>query len=175
MILYIHGFESDGNCVKCTIMKKNFAEVSVPTLNLLDVQETIAQLETFCQKGVSLIMGASLGGYYAHLLAIKYQVPLIVINPLVNPLLFLDQVELPDSMRKEVISNIKLMDLFKENTPYTQEVEALFGLNDESIDLKKSYETFAQYPCKFYDDDHHLYEGFNNYILQTDTLLSKFI
>ncbi len=103
MILYIHGFLSTGKGAKpswfakqCELHKVPFLAPTYaqksPVESILFFEEIIEQSlrsETKSAK-TCLIVGSSLGGYFAYCLAQKFNLPFILINP-VSPKLTLFQ------------------------------------------------------------------------------------
>ena len=86
-ILYVHGFASCGNGNKSSLLKSHFGVESViapdlppSPIDAIDLIEGI--LET---TPVDLMVGSSLGGYYATYLAEKYHMKAILINPSTQP------------------------------------------------------------------------------------------
>ncbi len=90
-ILYIHGFNSAPSSKKATqlvaVMQqlgKN-EQLRVPALHH-HPREAIAQLErAIAELGAPLLVGSSLGGYYATYLAERHGLKALLINPAVNP------------------------------------------------------------------------------------------
>lgn len=92
-MLYIHGFNSSPLSIKAESTKAYFAE-NYPEINFYCPQlacspsMAIAQLEEIIVQSPDstwLIMGSSLGGYFATFLAEKYQLLAVLINPAVKP------------------------------------------------------------------------------------------
>ena len=89
-VLYIHGFNSAGYGEKINHLKKYFGDENViaPTLPY-DPRKAIKQLEFLVEaiknKDKLLLVGTSLGGFYALYLANKYKVPAVLINPSIDP------------------------------------------------------------------------------------------
>ena len=95
MILYIHGFKSTGNARKAGELKDYFKschpersegsiEIVSPTLDI-SPEKTIQQLEEIILKNKNvLLIGSSLGGFYAMALSAKYNLRAILINPAVK-------------------------------------------------------------------------------------------
>lgn len=80
-ILYIHGFKSTGNALKAQILKKKFETVLSPTMPV-SPKEAILFLEEIVQKNkIDLIIGSSLGGFYAFALHKKFRTKTLLINP----------------------------------------------------------------------------------------------
>jgi uncharacterized protein len=92
-MLYIHGFNSSPQSMKAELSKQYFAQnhpqikfhcpqiASSPYVAVKQLEDIIAQ----APNEPWLLMGSSLGGYFATYLAEKYQLPAILINPAVKP------------------------------------------------------------------------------------------
>lgn len=92
-LLYLHGFLSSPQSKKAqeaVDFFESFSEslgISVPLMGF-GTAETIEQLEKLIQSLNSkelMLMGSSLGGYYATYLSEKYNCPAALINPAVRP------------------------------------------------------------------------------------------
>jgi len=86
-ILFLHGFASCGKGQKSTALKAYFGEEAVlaPDLPYAPL-EVLSFLEERVEKEpVDLIIGSSLGGFYATWLAEKYQMRAVLLNPSTEP------------------------------------------------------------------------------------------
>jgi len=83
-IMYIHGFRSSGDSDKARLLQARFAHAKVisPTLPA-NPREAMAQLEGILRglPGKTLILGTSLGGFYALYLSCRYGYACCAINP----------------------------------------------------------------------------------------------
>ncbi|MCE2834319.1 MAG: hypothetical protein LW694_08055 [Chitinophagaceae bacterium] len=83
-IVYIHGFRSDGHSEKARLMQESFPDCHVvsPTLSPIP-SEAIQQLEDLLHShlGDTLLVGTSLGGFYALYLSCKFNLACCAINP----------------------------------------------------------------------------------------------
>jgi predicted esterase YcpF (UPF0227 family) len=86
-LLYIHGFASCGKGQKSTALTDFFGRENVDAPDLPPSPiDAVALLETELSKGCySLLVGSSLGGYYAAWLAEKYALKAVLINPSTEP------------------------------------------------------------------------------------------
>ncbi len=86
-ILYIHGFSSCGVGNKSTELKKYFSSDEVLSPNLpYSPLEAIQYLENILQnETIDLLIGSSLGGFYATYLAEKYGMKAVLLNPSTQP------------------------------------------------------------------------------------------
>jgi predicted esterase YcpF (UPF0227 family) len=90
MILYIHGFGSTGNSFKSEMLKKHFPDETVLCPNLKhepvrDMMELYSIVDEYKKKENVLLVGTSLGGYYAYLLSRMLEVPCALVNPSMKP------------------------------------------------------------------------------------------
>lgn len=93
-ILYIHGFNSSPHSLKARLAKQyfydNFPEVKFVCPQIANSpNEAITQLVRIISATVNnekwLLIGSSLGGYFSHYLAHKYQLLAVLINPAIKP------------------------------------------------------------------------------------------
>lgn len=87
MMLYIHGFASCGDSNKTRLLKARFGEDEVLSPDIpVDPNEAIGYLRTLIElHRPQLLLGSSLGGYYADFLAEAYRVRTVLINPSTRP------------------------------------------------------------------------------------------
>ncbi|MDG4812808.1 YqiA/YcfP family alpha/beta fold hydrolase [Hydrogenovibrio sp. 3SP14C1] len=105
MILYLHGFLSSENSYKGQWVKAHFKEVGTevltPTYPIDSPNHSIEVIESAIKESILpiieqdssqawCIFGSSMGGFYAQYLAQKYQVPLVMINPALDPIPLLE-------------------------------------------------------------------------------------
>ncbi|MGB2739716.1 MAG: YqiA/YcfP family alpha/beta fold hydrolase [Cognaticolwellia sp.] len=92
-VLYIHGFNSSPQSMKAEITRKFFAK-NYPEINFHCPQiasspcaaiKQLVDIMAFAPDATWLLMGSSLGGYFATYLAEKYHVKAALINPAVKP------------------------------------------------------------------------------------------
>lgn len=92
-ILHIHGFNSSPHSMKAELSKQYF-QTHFPQVNFVCPQlanspnEAIAQLSHLIEARKNehwYLIGSSLGGYFAHYLANKYQLRAALINPAIKP------------------------------------------------------------------------------------------
>lgn len=95
-ILYIHGLNSSPASLKASLLRRAMQQLGlqeqlrVPALHH-HPRQAIAQLETLvAELGRPVLVGSSLGGYYATYLAQRHGLPALLINPAVHPHLRFD-------------------------------------------------------------------------------------
>lgn len=87
-IIYIHGFGSIGDSYKGQLLKDNFSNFDVlsPTFSY-DTKKAVSEIKSLIEKENNLILvGTSLGGFYADYFNTFYSIPAVIINPLIEPL-----------------------------------------------------------------------------------------
>lgn len=90
MILYIHGFSSSGNSTKANMLRDYYTSkenIISPDLHV-EPKKSFELLENILMSSIDekkLIIGSSLGGFYALNLFRKYLIPTVLINPALYP------------------------------------------------------------------------------------------
>jgi len=89
VILYIHGFNSSGQSGKAQEVAEISPEEQVIAPDLpWQPEKAIALLEQLVQTHLDekiLLIGSSLGGYYAQYLGWRFEYPVVLINPALDP------------------------------------------------------------------------------------------
>lgn len=92
MIIYLHGFNSTGESNKGRFLKDHLPDIQVltPTYHF-DPRQAILLLEDLIRKCLSqeqtlMLVGSSLGGYYAQYLARLFRLKIVLINPALMPM-----------------------------------------------------------------------------------------
>ena len=95
MILYLHGFASGAASTKALWLQKHLSGVDfiVPDYPSHRPREAVQLLSALVEEHlgsernpIRLVMGSSMGGYYAQYLANRYSLALVMINPALNPI-----------------------------------------------------------------------------------------
>jgi predicted esterase YcpF (UPF0227 family) len=87
MILYIHGFASCGDSAKTRLLKDYFGAHAVLAPDVpVEPEAAMAFLRRRIEtEEVTLLIGSSLGGFYATALSGEYHIDAVLINPSVHP------------------------------------------------------------------------------------------
>jgi len=90
MIIYLHGFGSNGNAFKARLLKRIYPGINIFSPDLsIEPKKAITFLEKYisgqCQNSPFLIVGSSLGGFYALHLHVRFNIPAVLLNPTVQP------------------------------------------------------------------------------------------
>lgn len=135
MILFIHGFASCGLGRKSALLKTYFGEQQVVAPDLAgDPLEAIDQLESLLREhDVRLLVGSSLGAYFATWLNRERSLPAVLINPAIAPFLLLE-----DYLGTHVGCNEQTLEV----TPHT--LETLRRLYRPELRAEESYLVLLQ-------------------------------
>jgi hypothetical protein len=92
ILVYLHGFASSGNSTKVKSIRESFPDHTVIAPNMSHLaNRTKLQLQTLVERliaehsGDVLLIGTSLGGFWADCLSLKYELKALVINPSTTP------------------------------------------------------------------------------------------
>jgi len=88
-VIYFHGFASVGDSEKSRALRARFGDdyVKSPDLPICPQQilKQADQLIRSCSHHPIVLVGTSLGGFWANYLAHKYDAPCVLVNPCVSP------------------------------------------------------------------------------------------
>lgn len=179
-ILYLHGYDSSSQGQKAQILRKQCSEnrLLIPDLPL-NPQEAMQLSEDMLRTASNdtIIVGASLGGFYAYYLAAKFKRDCLLINPVIHPsseakkLLALEE----NPEKKKVILNAANVYLTFEGTlkglkPPRNCFVAL-GERDSTIDPKASAEYFEKAHTQTYEDEHAMLSSFEEVLRDFEVFL----
>lgn len=113
-IIYIHGLDSDANATKGRLLedycRKNHPDIIVmrPDLNKAPGQvfEQLVKLATTLDKeDKTVLIGSSLGGYFATLVSNHTGLPALLLNPSIQPHITLQRFALESAIKNESLPN----------------------------------------------------------------------
>jgi len=90
-IVYLHGFGSNNQTEKVGFLREAFPEAFVAAPNIPptahEAYKTINQFITdlFVTDNNVILVGTSLGGFWAHYFGFEFNVPVVLMNPSLNP------------------------------------------------------------------------------------------
>lgn len=172
-LLYIHGLNSSARSMKArqlTAVMNSLGlgeRLRVPELHhhprqaLLQLDEAIAQL------GRPLLVGSSLGGYYATHLAHRHGLKAVLINPAVNPHQLFDgflgtQQNLYTGERWE-LTHDHIQALVELEVPAPQDPERVrvwLQTGDETLDYRRAERFYRDCALDIQAGGDHSYQGF---------------
>ena len=146
--------------------------------------ETIAQLHALIDEIGSehlVLMGSSLGGYYATYLSEFYQAPAVLINPAVRPYELWES-HLGESrnyysgevhvVTREHIEELRQIDVTPLSHPKNFNVFLQTG--DETLDYRQALEKFGAGQCVVHENGSHSYDDFEHELpIMVDFFLSR--
>ena len=113
-VLYLHGLESKQGGLKVDFLANEFC-VHAPAMDYTDPYLAIKVAHIMENFQPDLIIGSSMGGYVADILAEKYGVPAILFNPALHNRSFDPAIEYPIEGEQAELQERKVVVLGKED------------------------------------------------------------
>jgi predicted esterase YcpF (UPF0227 family) len=171
--LYIHGLNSSALSKKATqltalMQARGLAEqLRVPELHH-HPRQAIAQLDAAIEElGRPLLVGSSLGGYYATHLARRHGLKALLINPAVNPHQLFDgflgpQENLYTGERWELtLDHVKALAELEVPAPQDpQRTQVWLQTGDETLDYRRAEAFYRACALRIQAGGDHSYQGF---------------
>ncbi|MDP4983022.1 YqiA/YcfP family alpha/beta fold hydrolase [Pseudoalteromonas tunicata] len=174
-VIYIHGFNSSPLSAKAQLIGQYLSqfnlEYQVPLLSHEPLQALVT-LEHMLDSNTVLI-GSSLGGYFATYLSQKYQLPAVLVNPAVAPFLLMKDFLGPQynpyqnyhyQLTMQHVEQLK--SLYLPDLPHPQLLWLLQQSADEVLDFQQAvkYYNNCRQVLEFGGD--HSFIGFERYFSQ---------
>ncbi len=170
MILYIHGFKSCGKGNKSEALRRYFGDVVAPDLPFSPTKAIHFLDELITKEAIDLLVGSSLGGYYATYLAQKHGIKAVLINPSVHPYDTLrsyvgEQERFCDGERF-VWKEEYLHDLLRYDTKNLRRglFLVLLQTGDEVLDYRVALKKYANQRCIVEYGGNHRFENIEDYL-----------
>lgn len=180
-LIYLHGLDSDSNAIKAQIVdaycRQYYPQINVirPDLNRTP-DEVVALLTDLIGDGKdTVLMGSSLGGYFANLMSDRLQVPAVLLNPSIRPDLsfrrFLNehftQADLTDDTViytttggwQIVYGDLAWLDAHRLQVNYPEKIRVFLQLADELLDAKATqvfYQSHGAFVSAMQGGDHRI-------------------
>jgi hypothetical protein len=168
-LLYIHGFASSAHSAKAQVLRRHFDEVYAPSLSHIP---TLAAetLEEFIRAlpAAPLLIGSSLGGYYALYLSQRFALPAVLINPLVQLTQPLEQVVgmnrhyFDDSQFEFTAGHLESLRHYACPDARSDRLLLMVQLGDEVIDQRATLDFLPGAQLKVEQGGNHAYENFES-------------
>ncbi|MGY5393852.1 YqiA/YcfP family alpha/beta fold hydrolase [Acinetobacter tandoii] len=155
-IIYIHGFQSSPNSIKAQQLQHYCAQedrwtVHVPDLNLPPAQALQLLHDLVSQHEDVVLLGSSLGGFYATQLVATHALPAVLINPAMRPWqLFRDlfgQQQLPYAVNATWTLDEPQLDYLEQiavsNVQQADKVLVLLQQGDDVLDYREAEQFYA--------------------------------
>lgn len=180
-LLYIHGFISSPASLKAQQLKR-FVEAEQPQLQmqipalpntpaesllLLDRQVQAFLHQPKCQLG---LVGSSLGGFFATVLAERYRLPAVLINPAVRPAEFaehfLGQHTNPYTQQQFTIGNAEVNALaeMQPGDELHSRYWALMQEGDEVLDYRRAADYYRDHQLTIEPGGDHQFQNFDRHL-----------
>ncbi|ENU21086.1 hypothetical protein F994_00554 [Acinetobacter bohemicus ANC 3994] len=152
-IIYLHGFQSSPLSIKGQYIQafcQNQHHVHLPDLNMPPEQVLAYVSEMIACLDQVVLIGSSLGGFYATQLVAKHAVPAVLINPAMRPWqLFHDLFgsELPYVVNAQwTLDQTQLDQLEQMAVPFVQDADKILVLlqqDDEVLDYREAQRYYS--------------------------------
>jgi len=134
-ILFLHGLQSNNKSSKVSHMINEGHEVMAPNMNYFDNEQLFQEtLNKLMEVEPELIVGSSMGGYFAYHLGTHFKTNLLLLNPALPNRSF-DPPILPDGKEKS-------------------RIWAMVGKNDTDVPAKENIEILKRAGAKVQIGDH---------------------
>mgnify|MGYP003656088385 FL=1 len=80
-VVYLHGLESKQNCLKVHYLREIGFEVLNPKMDYKDKNCFVNTQHQIQEFQPDLIIGSSMGGYFAWFMGKYFEVPVVLLNP----------------------------------------------------------------------------------------------
>ena len=173
MILYIHGFASSSQSKKVALLKQRFEKVAALDLNP-EPNKAIKQLQDFIKhiekKEQIILVGSSLGGFYAMRLSEVYGLKAVLINPAIKPWKTLEKYadkEVENYSTKEHFTfHSKYLQQLKELQAYgidASKILLLLQTDDDVLDHQEAVEFLPNAKTIIASGGSHQFDNFEDY------------
>lgn len=150
-LIYFPGFGGSEKSNTFLEIFSKYPDSKAIIYNNTDADEAFTQIENQLKNissEISIIVGQSLGGFWAEHFAIKHNLKLILINPSFEPFTSLAKYDIP-------IQELEKFRKFKPETRAKSKVSIILSKDDTVVDSKpvlEKYKNFADF--KYVDGDH---------------------
>jgi len=184
MILYLHGFASSSQSQKVKNLK-DFPEVAIISFDLnVNPKIAIEQISSYILEHNGediMLMGSSLGGYYALHIAGLFDLPMVLINPSMRPYETLSRFvgvaqknyskDETIVYKKEYIETLKSLTTDKINQ---SKVLLMLQTGDESLDYRIAVKLLPNAQQSIQEGGNHSYEGFEKSFPMIEAFYKQF-
>ena len=172
-ILYIHGFNSAPESKKATQLRSVMQQMGlddrlqVPALHHHPRQALMQLDAAISELGSPLLVGSSLGGYYATYLAERHGLKALLVNPAVSPHRMFDgylgtQTNLYSGQTWELTHDhvAALAELEVSAPQDPQRIQVWLQTADETLDYRHAEKYYAACALRIQAGGDHSYQGF---------------
>ncbi len=179
-ILYLHGFASCGEGNKSLLLKSYFGTENVIAPDLppspIDALELIEAI--LGSTNIDCLVGSSLGGYYATILAEKYRMKAILLNPSTRPWETLaDYTGWQKRFCDEEVFEFKPVYLEQlkmlQTAPDKGRYLLLLQSGDEVLDYAKAQSLYKKHKVIVEYGGNHRFENLDEYLSMVEKFINK--
>lgn len=116
-IIYFHGYNSTGNSRTASIIRDSYLDHDIisPNYNTKDAYLGVKELTPIVEEASRnydyvYLVGSSLGGFMANYFSNKYGLPVVLVNPSLDPMVSLGKYPISDNINIESYRNYYLED-----------------------------------------------------------------
>lgn len=165
-MIYLHGFNSSGKGETVLNLRKKFPELLAIDYDYINADNAFSEINDFIinlKDWDIILIGTSLGGFWANYFAQKYDLKCVLFNPALEP---------DNTLKKYIGENLvnyttsKITSFTKEDLDRYRKYQvpinkgtfrtSLLGRNDEVIDHKKSAELLKGTHVIYTNDKHRI-------------------
>ncbi len=180
-ILYMHGFASCGAGNKVEVLQQQFGEAEVLSPHLpVEPEQAIALLEALISEhDIRLLVGSSLGGYYAEYLQSRHAIPAVLVNPSTRPFITLEQyigtnknwcTDENFEWKAEYIAQLKT--IYREHPGNDERYLVLLQTDDEVLDYTLASKRYEAFEVVIEEGGNHRFENLADYTQRMDGFLN---
>ncbi len=168
-LLYIHGFASSAHSTKAQVLRHHFDALYAPSLSHIP-DLAVETLEEFIRAlpETPLLLGSSLGGYYALYLSQRIDLPAVLINPVVKIVSPLEQVQgmnhhyYDGSQFEFTATHLESLRQFACPSARTEKLLLMVQLGDKLIDHRSTIDFLPGARLEVEEGGNHAYEHFES-------------
>ena len=171
-VIYVHGFNSSSQSFKAQQfgqhLKHYNVDYQIPVLNH-DPRQILIVLENLLTSN-TVLLGSSLGGYFATYLSQQYQLPAVIINPATAPFKLMKAYlgkqfnpyqNYSYSVTHQHISDLK--QLYLEKLPHPELLFLLQQMGDEILDFSDAVDYYKNCRQRVEFSGNHSFVEFERY------------
>lgn len=181
-ILYLHGYDSSSQGDKPQMLRSLYPKnrLLIPDLPLDPLEcMTLSEDTLKTASNDTIIVGASLGGFYAYYLASKFKKDCLLINPVFQPAMEakkLLEIETNPEQKKVILHAANMYLSYTSNLnsmKHPTNCYVALGSKDEVINSEASSLHFSDALVKVYDDDHLMLKSFEKIMNEFEAYLEE--
>lgn len=172
-VLFIHGFGSCGTGDKAMALSRHFGPDNLLAPDLpVDPEASCSALESIlAREAVDLVVGSSLGGFYALWLNAGRSIPAVLVNPAVKPWITLGPhvgthrhwcTGEPFELTRAHVD--RLENMARAPDPARERYLVLLARNDEILDYREAADLLASFEIHVEDNDTHRFKKLALYL-----------